>query len=353
MSSLSLETARVAVQPVRIAILGGNFGGKIARSLDPLSDDVRIGGVCDLVQAKSRALAEELGVPVYDGLDAILEDPEIEAVGVYTSPIGRGRLIERVLEAGKHVMTTKPFELDPVAARAAYETARRCKLALHLNSPCPTPRADLSRMREWLAEGSLGGAISFQARTWADYRERADGSWMDDPARCPAAPLFRLGVYFLNDFAALMGRPVEVFVLQSRVRTGRPTADNAQISIRFENGSLGNVFTSFCVGDRRPYADEVDIVCEHGSIHRWMERRGTIDMSHDRAVAELRRPGKAVDRIETAPGDFAGWYDWRGFRAAVRGEPGAVLQDAAATLYGVELLAAVAESSRTGLPVRM
>lgn len=99
MSSLSLETARVAVQPVRIAILGGNFGGKIARSLDPLSDDVRIGGVCDLVQAKSRALAEELGVPVYDGLDAILEDPEIEAVGVYTSPIGRGRLIERVLEA--------------------------------------------------------------------------------------------------------------------------------------------------------------------------------------------------------------------------------------------------------------
>lgn len=353
MSSLLIETAGIGLQPVRIAIVGTNFGGKIARALDPLSEDVRIGGVCDLVQAKSRALGAELGVPVYDSLDAILADSSIEAVGVYTSPIGRGRLIERVLEAGKHVMTTKPFELDPAAARAAYETARRRKLALHLNSPCPTPRTDLRQMREWLAEGSLGRVISFQARTWADYRENADGSWMDDPARCPAAPLFRLGVYFLNDFAALMGRPEEVYVLQSRVRTGRPTADNAQISIRFENGSLGNVFTSFCVGDGRPYADEVDIVCEHGSVHRWMERRGTIDMSKDRAVAELRSPGRDTRRITTEPGDFAGWYDWRGFRAAVRGEPGAVLQDADATLYGVELLSAVAESSCTGLPVRV
>ena len=54
----------------------------------------------------------------------------------------------------------------------------------------------------------------------------------------------------------------------------RPTADNAQIAIEFENGALANVFASFCVGDGRPWPDEVTLNYERGTIQRCIERTG-------------------------------------------------------------------------------
>lgn len=347
-SAARTKSAAPAAPPAGIVILGANFGAKIARQLAAAGGPIRVAGVCDLDQARARSLALELGVPLHADLDSVLKDPRVETVGVFTGPAGRGRLLERILNAGKHVMTTKPFELDPREAERAFAAARKNHLALHLNSPAPCPAADLAAIRGWLARGDLGRPVALHARTWADYQEQADGSWLDDPARCPGGPLFRLGVYFLNDFAGLLGTPAEVNVMHARLRTGRPTPDNAQISIRYESGALANIFASFCVGDGEPYRDEVAIACERGTIRRWMQRTGSVDMSGDHAVAELRTPGRPPERVTTRPGDYAGWYDWTAFHAAVRRLPGCVPHDAEETIAGVRLLAAMARSFASG-----
>lgn len=338
----------IPMRPVSIAILGANFGAKLARQLAEAAGPVRVMGVCDLDTAKASALALELGVPFYPCLDELLADPGIEAVGVFTGPSGRGKLLERILAAGKHVMTTKPFELDAAAAEKAYAAAARHGRVLHLNSPAPVPATDLACIRRWMADGGLGRPVSLHARTWADYRERADGSWYDDPQRCPGGPLFRLGVYFLSDFAGLMGRPVEVQVTHTRLRTGRPTPDNAQMSIVYDGGALASIFASFCIGDGQPYRDEVVIACERGTIRRWMVREGGDDMDSDRAVVELQRAGLPVERIVTEPGDYAGWYGWAAFHAAVRGLPGSVRADEVATIASVRLLSALSDAANKG-----
>ncbi len=337
-----------AARPLGLVILGANFGAKIARQLAAAPGGVRVAGICDLDLAKARALGNELGVPTYGSLDELLADPGVEAIGVFTGPSGRGKLLERILAAGKHVMTTKPFELDPAEAERAFAAAARYGRVLHLNSPAPVPAADLARMRTWLTDYDLGQPVSLHARTWADYREKADGSWYDDPKRCPAGPLFRLGVYFLSDFAGLLGRPLEVQVQQTRVRTGRPTPDNAQMTITYENGALAAIFSSFCIGDGQAYRDELVIGCERGTIRRWMERAGGIEMDQDRAVVELQRPGHPIERLVTAPGDFAGWYGWKAFHAAVRGLPGSVPTNAEATIASVRLLAALGRAALSG-----
>ncbi len=339
--------AGTATRPVGLVVVGANFGALIAQNLSA-GGPVRVSGICDLNTAAAATLANRLGVPVYDGLDAVLADPTVEAVGVFTGPAGRGRLLERILDAGKHVMTTKPFELVPAEAERAFAAAKRNGRALHLNSPAPVPPTDLRHIRRWLAEADLGRPVSLHARTWADYAEQADGSWRDDPLRCPAGPLFRLGVYFFSDFAGIPGRPVEVHVQHSRLRTGRPTPDNAQISIAYEGGALANIFASFCISDGQAYRDEVVLACERGTIRRWMVRTGNTDMSQDHAVAELQRPGKAPERIVTTPGDFAGWYGWEAFHAAVRGLPGAVMHDAESTINGVRLLDALGRAANSG-----
>lgn len=340
---------RLATRPVSTAVVGINFGAGIARSLISDIPTAQLAGLYDLDRVKTERLAKELDVRAYGNFDELLGDPNIEAVALFTGPSGRGRLMQRILNAGKHVMTTKPFELDVAEAEQACAAALNSGLALHMNSPAPTPAGDMDAIRRWVAEEKLGRPITLQAMTWSNYHEKADGSWMDDPFRCPAAPLFRLGVYFLGEFAGLLGRPVKMSVQQSRIRTGRPTSDTAQMNLVHENGALANIFSSFCVGDGRPWADEVTISYEHGRIHRWMERTGNVDMSSDRAVVELHRPGKPKVRVETTPGDFTGWYNWKAFHDAVRGAPGSVKLDANSLMMSVRLLSALTRASQSGL----
>jgi len=343
-------SATATVRPVRFVLLGVNFGASIARNLSRNVPHIKLAGLCDLDLPKVSALAAELQVPTYASLDEILADPTVEAVGLFTGPAGRARLIERCLNAGKHVMTTKPFEIETEEARRAFAAAERTGLALHLNSPGTKPASDLMIMRRWLAEADLGRPVALQARTWANYHEKADGGWADDPKRCPGGALFRLGVYLLNDFAALPGQPTSAYVQHARVRTGRPTPDNAQISLAYDTGAVANIYASFCINDGHPYADEIHLACERGVIRRWVDRISKPDMSGDHAVVELVRPGLPVERHETLPGDFAGWYDWIAFHDAVRGLPGAIRHNAEATVAGVRLLNAMSRSIASGLP---
>ena len=101
-----------------------------------------------------------------------------------------------------------------------------------------------------------------------NYHEQADGRWYDDPRQCPVAPIFRLGIYLINDLVRLFGDAETVQVLQSRIRTGRPTADNAQLGIRFRNGVLANIYASFCVGDGDYEPDSLVLKFENGTIYR-------------------------------------------------------------------------------------
>jgi predicted dehydrogenase len=337
------------VKPVQLAIVGANFGAGIARTLVRENRFMRVTAVCDMDEEKAKRLGIELGVPSHSSLEGMLNDRSVEAVALFTPPCGRAKLVERVIETDRHVITTKPFEFDSTAAEAVLGEARRRELAVHMNSPAPIPSEDIARIKIWEREQNLGAPIAMRAATWANYREHPNGSWYDDPASCPAAPICRLGIYFLNDFAALMGEPKRVHVMQSRIFTGRRTADNAQISIEFGSGALANIFASFCIGDGKPWPDCVTLNYERGTIERWMERTGDLDMSGDRAVLELQTP-EAKTRFETRPGAFAGWYDWEAFHDAIRGGNGVPLQNAEQVLYGVRLLDAMSRSAASGLP---
>ncbi|MDX6765246.1 MAG: Gfo/Idh/MocA family oxidoreductase [Candidatus Methylacidiphilales bacterium] len=333
--------------PVRMGMLGLNFGEGVARHIRRSVPHIELVSLCDQNQEKAGQLAKEFRLDHARDLDVLLEDPRIEAIGVFTGPLGRASLISRIIAAGRHVMTTKPFETDVVAAARVLDEARERGLTIHLNSPTPVPAVDVNQILTWVAEFDLGRPVSMQASTWARYREQANGTWYDDPALCPVAPILRLGIYFLNDFLPLLGTPSRVHVLQSRMFTGRPTVDHAQAGIEFTNGATASVMASFCVGDGKPYQDEVVLNYEHGTIRRRMVRLDAPDMGEDYAVLELQSPN-GMARFQTPPGAYAGWYQWQAFARAVRGEPGVPPQNRDGVLYGLQLLAAIARAGRTG-----
>jgi predicted dehydrogenase len=254
-----------------IGIIGLNWGLAVIREQivsGPGSEHFELAAVCSKERDKVDSCASTYGVQPYYDIDALLRDPSIPAVGLMTGPFGRAGLIRRAIEAGKHVMTTKPIEVDPDAALDVLRLARSLRRVVHLNSPTPLPSPDVKQILEWREEYQLGRAVGARADIWANYREAADGKWYDDPEKCPVAPIFRLGIYLINDLIRLIGNPVAVSVMSSRLFTGRPTPDNAQLSLIFDNGALANIFSSFCVNDAQWWLSSLTLNFENGSVYR-------------------------------------------------------------------------------------
>lgn len=78
-----------------------------------------------------------------------------------------------------------------------------------------------------------------------------------------------------------------------------------------------------------------------------MERVEFANMSRDYAVLELTTGGKTY-RTSTAPGHYAGWYQWDLFARAVREKTPLREQAKQQILHGLELLQAIRRSLESG-----
>lgn len=307
--------------------------------------DVR--AVCDTDPRRLADLRAHHDLRTHDDLDALLADPEIEAVALFTGPVGRADLVRRIVDAGRAVLTTKPFERDADAARAALEDAARRGAVVHCNSPGPELPPDVARIVEWRDGLALGRPVGARWDTWCSYREQADGSWYDDPDACPVAPLFRIGVYGINELVTLLGVPADVQVSTSRVRTGRPTPDQTAALLRWHDGVVATVSASFCVDDGVPYPDELTLRYERATIRR----RAIATTDGGRRVAlsitspEVDGGEQVVElpRVESAP------YRWDLLHAAIR-RPGSVPGVPAIDVVvgGIRTVDALARAERSG-----
>ena len=301
-----------------------NYGRWIIESLtDPEKAGrfFQLEAVCDLDSARVEEIVAKTGARDLT-FEQLLADPDIPAVGLFTGPAGRAELIRKIIRAGKDVMTTKPFELDVESAVDVLDEARRLGRIVHLNSPSPLPPLDLVQIGKWREEYDLGSAVGCLAETYASYHEKADGGWYDDPARCPVSPVFRIGIYLINDLVQLFGEPESVQVLTSRIRTGRPTPDNAQMGILFKNGAIANVFASLCVDDGQRWSDSLALHFEKGTIYRNVGPlvfgggpEGTVAL-HLVAARPESEPAVETIRLETRSGQ----YQWEAFYRATQGE---------------------------------
>jgi len=253
-----------------IAIVGLSFGKHIITLLrqPPASELFELAGVCDLRPEVTAEVASQNGVKNYASLEEVLRDPAIAVVGLFTRPQGRAALLDQILDAGKDVLTTKPFELDAAEAERVLRKAQKLGRIIYINSPSPEATADLAQIESWREKFDLGRLVSARGEVWAPYFEKADGSWMDDPAACPGGAMMRLGIYLINDILRLTGPVEELKFTGTRLRTGRPTPDNALLTLQLSGGVLATVFASFCIDDGDRWANALTLNYERGTIYR-------------------------------------------------------------------------------------
>lgn len=337
-----------------LAVVGLNLDRSICDQLAARPGGVRLAAVCDPDEALARRVGERHGVPAFTSIEPLLVRADLPAVALFTAPDERASLIRRLFAAGKDVMAAAPLERGSAAAAAVLAEARRLRRVLWLDSPSQSLPADLALMRRLAETHDLGPVVGARAEVWADRREQADGGWRDDPARCPVAPVYRLGLGLIHDLVRLLGPVAQVHAQTSHLRTGRPTPDQGLVSLRFRNGALASVFASFCVGD----GDQE----RHGLVLNHL--RGTIyrDTGPHRSVGEHAGDGCQVSlvvhgqqgrevRAERWVRGISGECDWAGFAAAVQARTVPDPATVAAAVDGLRVVEAMAASEESGLPV--
>lgn len=309
---------------ITLGVVGLNFGYRYIKEL--ISSDSQFNerfvlkGVCDIDSGKCSKVAAEFEVNSYHDIQDMVKDDSIEAIALFIGPNGRAEIIDGIISAGKDVITTKPFELCPFQAQNILEKANKLGRIVHINSPSPIPASDIQQILNWKQEYGLGDVVSLNWQTWCSYSEDSDGSWYDDPEKCPVAPIFRLGIYAINDILWLVNDPKEVQVCHSNMITRRPTPDNAYLVIKFGNGAVAGISANFCCSGGNPYCDRMVINFERGVVYK------NLDPLHDNysTGTKLQLVTGSGDNVFTLKADFpysqsSGAYQWDAFYKAVKG----------------------------------
>ena len=120
------------------------------------SEKVELVAVASRDHARADAYAQEWGIPrAYGSYEALLADPEIEAVYISLPNTMHCDWSIKAVEAGKHVLCEKPLTRHPADAAAAFDAAERAgrllsEAFMYRHNP------QTKRLKELVATGAIG-----------------------------------------------------------------------------------------------------------------------------------------------------------------------------------------------------
>jgi predicted dehydrogenase len=149
-------TTDAARKPVTVAVVGlGYWGPNLARNFDAMPG-CELRWCCDGDAAVRERLAQTFGGARFtDSLDAVLADPELDAVVLATPVPSHAELAIRVVQAGKHCFVEKPLARSAADAERvvkAADDAGRIVMVGHLLEYHPGVR----KLKEVVDSGELG-----------------------------------------------------------------------------------------------------------------------------------------------------------------------------------------------------
>jgi D-xylose 1-dehydrogenase (NADP+, D-xylono-1,5-lactone-forming) len=323
----------VDVAPVRFGLLSTapiNAEILAAASASELADVVAVASR-DAVRAD--VYASHHGIPrAYGDYQALLHDPDVDAVYVSLPNALHTEWSIRALEAGKHVLCEKPFSRHPHDVERAFDAAERAGRWL-TEGLVSRHHPQTDRVIELVESGAVG---ELQTLSAAFTFSLADPDNTRMRPELEGGALMDVGCYCVSSMRAVAGEPERVYAEQIR---GPSDVDLRTVAaLRFP----GSVLARLEVGMDMPFRHELEVVGSDGALF-------LADPWHAVApVIELRRNGE-VDRIGTGPAD-AFLRELENLCAAIRGEAEPLLGRADA-LGQARALDALLRSAGEGRPV--
>ena len=298
--------------------------------------DVVVAAVAARDVSRARAFAVKHGVArVYDSYEALIADPDLDAIYIPLPNGLHGRWTRAALAAGKHVLCEKPFTANAAEAREIAELAAKSdRVVMEAFHYRYHPLA--LRIEEIIASGELGklqrveAALCFPLPNSSDIRYNyslAGGATMD------------AGCYAVHMVRTFGGSTPEVVSAQPKLRD--PRVDRAMTAeVRFAEGHTGRIRCS--MWSPRLLEISAHVVGDQGELH-------ALNPVLPQLYHRLSVRSSTGKRVERFPRRASYAYQLDAFAAAVlRGEPVKTTpQDAIENMIVVDAIYRTA-----GLPLR-
>jgi len=294
--------------PIRVALVGtGGISGAHARGFIKHADKLRVAALCDVNAEAMQRRSEQLGEVGRQFADwkVMLKEMagEIDAVDICLPHHLHGPAILDAAAAGKHILCEKPMcislaEADAIAAAVA--RAGVTYMSAHNQLFMPV----VHEAKRMIDAGELGRILWIRSQDCflAGATKRSDWGWRAEFPTQGGGELIDTGYHPSYRLLHLAGAPVQaVRATMGRFRHGIDGEDTASVQVRFANGIMGEILTSWAMNN--PWGThQIHVVGEKGQIF------GSENVLYHlpAGYAEpAKRTFNAVDTFEAELGHFA------------------------------------------------
>ena len=249
--------------------------------------NVEIVAFCDINEKRLKEKGEKHGVTrLYTDVNEMVKAEQLDAVSVCTWNCAHAACSIAALNAGINVLCEKPMAMNAAEAEAMMAAAEKSGKLLMVGFVRRYGN-DMDVLQDFIRAGYFGEF--YYAKANYIRRNGNPGGWFGDKSRSGGGPLIDLGVHVIDFVRYALGNPraASVYGATFRKLGNRPHIKNAEAYasadkstedicdvedmatalIRFENGAVLNVETSFTLN--------VD------------DNRGTIELFGEKAGAKI------------------------------------------------------------------
>ncbi len=257
---------------IKVGLIGcGGIADAHVRGYLAIPDEAQIVAVADVVEENAQRRAQQVGgAEIFHDYREMLARADIEAVDICLPHHLHKDAIVAAANAKKHILCEKPLCLTTQEADEVQQAVKENGVTLmcahnQLFMP-PVAHAKqmlqdnvLGKVYEIRTTDSFYNNFNPQNMGWRAHRSMIGGGELIDTGYHPTYLL----LYLANS------EPVEVTAMLSKHRLEHMDGeDSAQVLVRFADGSVGNIVTSWAY-EPNPITEKFSVVAEKGNMYSY------------------------------------------------------------------------------------
>lgn len=235
---------------INAAIVGMGWWGKtLVESVQGSSDVIQfVAGTSRTQTPELRAFADTQKLRLAPSYEALLADPEVQAVILATPHSMHSQQVVAAAAAGKHVFCEKPFALTKKDAETAVKATQKAGVTLGLGYNRRF-HPEMTRLRERIRSGDLGTILHVEATmTFPNALMLKADQWRAQREETPCGGLTPMGVHAIDGMIDLCGPIARVYCQSFRQAVEIDSDDTTAVLFRMKAGMSGYLGTMTATG---------------------------------------------------------------------------------------------------------
>jgi predicted dehydrogenase len=235
---------------INAAIVGmGWWGRTLVESVQNDSDVIRfVAGTTRTVSPDVKAFADTQKLTLADSYEALLADPNVNAVVLATPHSMHAAQVIAAAKAGKHVFCEKPFALTKGHAEAAVAATTKAGVTLGLGYNRRF-HPEMTKLRNQIRSGDLGTVLHVEATmTFPNALALKAEAWRAHKGETPCGGLTPMGVHAIDGMIDLCGEIASVYCQSFHQVVPVDADDTTSMLFRMKDGASGYLGTITATG---------------------------------------------------------------------------------------------------------